>query len=469
MTETSTDLLQHITEHLFRIPEEEFLALARELEQSRRHESRRPRANAVLSLLRKRLAIARPPRQMTTMRLFCAPFEEILYTPGRPRKAVGKIPRSAIRPIWQEFRGNVDAARLKAVEDRMVKLELGDAATASEIGTELWRLGGATLRQVIGRTEGNPAQKRELIERLGGENHMLSLIELTNMLEVADPVMQLRATMSPGPLQVVTNADMTHIVEAFTAVTKRGARYQECVVYVIMARLAEVGMIVDVLHRIVDEGNGAAVSQVSEAASEAMVSQVEDRIRDIEEDVETLTRKEELSRRAESMVKTLDSASRSVGSSGSRQQSRRVDRAKTELTDLVRRNIIDSQESDAAALALKALLQEPGAETGPLGPGGDLTDEMIAQIQDRIVSLKVTDRYARELGLWNEVGLAIEAIERGLEERGSAILNSLSNGAASRDELEINLYATVRLLELASGPERADKLRCDGVKLLDEW
>ena len=85
---------------VFDIPEPQFADLVRSLETRRLKVDHRATADAVLSRLRPRMSMARPPRRPTPQRLFCLPFEDLLYDPGTDRKAVGRIPRSAIGPIW---------------------------------------------------------------------------------------------------------------------------------------------------------------------------------------------------------------------------------------------------------------------------------------------------------------------------------------------------------------------------------
>jgi hypothetical protein len=56
-----------------------------------------------------------------------------------------------------------------------------------------------------------------------------------------------------------------------------------------------------------------------------------------------------------------------------------------------------------------------------------------------------------------------------MEERASELLQHVRQGgfaAGQRATAEANLYCTVRLLELVAGPDRADRLRLEGLGAL---
>ncbi len=91
---------------------------------------------------------------------------------------------------------------------------------------------------------------------------------------------------------------------------------------------------------------------------------------------------------------------------------------------------------------------------------------LLEQMQDRIVSLRVAERYAEDIGLGGEVEQRLSAIETGLNKPADRLLENLNVGS-ERSRAEANLNGTVRLLELVVGPESADELRVKGLKLLE--
>jgi hypothetical protein len=467
MSDTSAGGLDSLQEHLFRIPEAEFTALVHELEQRRLNEARARKISLIMSFLRPRLAILKPFRRMTLLRLLCMPFEDILYNPGSPRKAIGKIPRNAIRSVWDLLRENADKARVTAFEEQLASMPMEEqtAEALLEVGQEFWPFCAYALRGVIVVAEGSTRLRRELIDKMGDDNHFASLKEVVSMLEVADPIMTLRTNLSRGPIETVSNRDLDAIIAAFTAVNTKGPNYQECVIYVILARLADMASITDVFQRIDDAGAGAVITQVSDTASQAMVSQIEDQIKDMDDDIAIAPDRETLARQAENYVNTLAGAAKAIGQTGSRQQSRRVGQVRGELADKVRINVLEEGDDSTAAL-LASMLSASFSDFDDDDDDDAASQEMLEKMQDRIVSLRVAERYADDIGLGGEVEQRLTAIESGLSKRADKLLGTLNIGS-DRSRAEANLNGTVRLIELVSGPESADDFRTRGRALLD--
>src|SRR5258708_35605965 len=65
----------------------------------------------ILSKVRPRMMMLRPPRRPSLKRLFCRPFEDLLYSTKSKENLLGKLPRSAIEPIWRGLRPARDPQR----------------------------------------------------------------------------------------------------------------------------------------------------------------------------------------------------------------------------------------------------------------------------------------------------------------------------------------------------------------------
>ena len=468
MSDIESGGLGALEENLFRIPEKEFTSLVLELEQRRLDETRARKIALVMQFLRPRLAILKPYRRITSLRLMCMPFEDILYNPGTPRKAIGKIPRNSLKSVWDLLVRSANKTRLQQFEEQLAGMlpEEQTREAIHEIGMEFWTFCAHALRGVIVTAEGSTRLRRELINQLGDDTHFASLKEVVSMLEVANPIMVLREDLSNGPIDSVSNSDLDAIIAAFTSVNTQGPQYQECVIYVILSRLANMATITDVFQRIDHAGAGSVITQVSETASLAMVSQIEDQIKDMDDDIALAPDRETLSRQAAGYVSTMDSAAKAIGQTGSRQQSRRVGQVRGELATKIRLNVLEEGDDETASL-LEALLSNDfsGIEGGDFDDDS-VPDSVMEQMQDRIVSLRVAERYAEEIGLGGEVEQRLSKITEGLNQRADRLLGSL-NIDGDRDRAEANLNGTVRLLELVAGPELADELRKRGLRLLD--
>ena len=135
-----------------------------------------------------------------------------------------------------------------------------------------------------------------------------------------------------------------------------------------------------------------------------------------------------------------------------------------ELADKVRLNVL--QEGDEATAALLTTLLAASFSDFDDDDDPAAEQEMLEKMQDRIVSLRVAERYADDIGLGGEVEQRLADIETGLSKRADKLLGTLNIGS-NRSKAEADLNSTVRLLELIAGPESADELRLKGLRLLD--
>ncbi len=215
------------------------------------------------------------------------------------------------------------------------------------------------------------------------------------MLEVADPIMTLREDLSRGPIKVVSNRDLDAIISAFTAVNAKGNSYQECVIYVILARLADISSITDVFSASTMPARDRSSLMFSDTAAHAMVSQIEDRINDMDDDIAAAPDRETLARQAGAYVGTLAGAAKAIGQTGSRQQSRRVGQVRGELADKIRISVLQEGDEPTAALLARVAFRELLGIRGKRRPGGGTGGFRADARSDRLASRcrKVCQRY----------------------------------------------------------------------------
>lgn len=446
---------------LFRIPEADLTNLVAELEKRSLDRKKAPAVAQVMAKLRPRLAILKPERQATLVRFFAEPFADLLYTSGEPRKAVGRIPRSAIVPCYKLFLEHAEANRVQRYQDDLEEIEKDNDAALIELGTGFWRYAAGRLRQVLTEAERDKNRKRTLIEHLGDETVFAALIEMVGVLEVAVPVMALRKALPSAGLSQVTNAHLEHICTALNTVHRQRPANTQFIVFVILARLQNPSMIVEIMQRAEEAGTVADVSGITEIANEAIVSQTEEKIRGLEEKIQNASSGQDLALQTEKFVKEILGAARAVSGSGSRMQNRQVQRTKSEMADLVRRQMLEAMDGQVTS-DLSALSQLHG-DKDPV--------EAQKSVEDRIVSLMITDRFADELGIERDVNKRLAELEQNIGTQTENLLNKIRSrnlGTLDPDDAQRQLYTQVRMTELLLGPEKANQIRLTGLQLLSE-
>jgi len=460
-TDTPAINLGDLDGQLFRIPEADLANLVAELERRSLDQSKAPAVAQILAKLRPRLAIMKPERQATLVRFFAEPFADLLYTSGEPRKAVGRIPRSTIVPCYKLFLENADPARVQRYQEDLENIGKDNDAGLIELGTGFWRYAAGRLRQVLTETERDKDKKRALIAKLGDETVFAALVEMVGVLEVAVPVMELRKALPSSGLSLVTNTHLEHICAALNTVHRQRPANTQFIVFVILARLKNPAMIVDIMQRAEEAGTLADVSGITDVANEAIVSQTEEKIRSLEEKIQNASSSQDLALQTEKFVNDILGAARAVGTSGSRMQNRQVQRTKSEMANLIRREMLEAMDGQIDA-DLSALSQLHGG-----------TDPVQAQqaVEDRIVSLMITGRFAEELGIGADVNRRLAALEHNIGAQSEALLEAIRDRDANpidSDDAQRQLYTQVRMTELLLGPEKANQLRLKGTRLLND-
>lgn len=439
---------------VFDIPEPQFVDLVRSLEARRLRIDQRATADAVLSRLRPRMSMARPPRRPTPQRLFCLPFEDLLYDPGTARKAVGRIPRSAIAPIWTLFTQLADAGVIETAAAALKAAEPDDADTILKAGSALWAEGARVLAARDAAARKTPTGRAALRDALGGEPVLGSFDDVGILLSIAEPILALRRALPPPPIEAVDRKALAALVTALQTVAQIRRDAVPYVVFVLMARLRDLGMLAELFEKLTEAGVGDLVQSSGEQAGEAVVSQSEDRLIDVRNELEDEDLpKADVARALGREIDALERAAAAVG--GGRAFGRRIARVKAELGRVAREVVVSG--ADAAALAAVAALDDPVATE---------EDELrnLRNAEDRIVALRMCKRFTDDPEITTQIAGAMKKISAGLDSRGKALLDKLNANDVTVSV--VDLYNTVRLVELVEGPEKADQLRLAGMKAM---
>jgi len=444
---------------LFDIPEEQFAELVASLESKRVKAAQDDKMQAILGHLRPRLTVARPPRRPTPQRLFCAPFQDLLYDPGTRRKAIGKIPRHALTPIWTVFKGGDVDPVIQTAATALRQVDPDDVETLDTIGAPLWAAGARVLSARLQQAGGRDGRSR-LRDELGGDEVLASLEEAAVSLSAAVPLCALRRDLPPGPVADFNRQQITRIAEALTQTAKLNREAIPHVVYVLMQRLSDPSALLGIFEKLTDEGVGDLLGQTGGQVGEAIVSQTEDHLIDVRdattaEDADKAQVAKRLGRELKALNRTSDAVSGGLGGSGARGLARRIDRVRQEMGRIAEQVVVDD--------AGKQMLAMIGELDGPTADDADETARMRA-IESRITALRLCADYGKEVGLDQEIKAHLKTIEGGLDKRSADLVARLKNNDATLSVTD--LYATVRLVELTAGPEKADALRRKGLEAM---
>lgn len=452
MSDTSLDKMAN---KVFEIPEVEFDKLVTALELRRLRPSQQAASIAMLTQIRPRLRLTRPDRRFTPMRLFCRPFEDLLYNPNTPRKALGRIPRSALKPIWAEAEAMLGEAGLAPVMVALKDLDPSDDEAVDAAGRPFWAACHTALKGLSDASSKEKGGRAKLLEKLGGPEVLASLDDIVTALAVADPLTEMRRTLPPPPIADINNADLKVIIACLTRTASINRDGLPILVLSLMARLQSPAMLPGLIERLVEQGAGALIQAMGNQVGEAVASQQEDRIIDIRTEAEQ--KKEDPVAVARALGNELKNLQREAAAAdgGGRGVARQIERVKAELGRLARETVVSGAAPKTVA-AIEALDNPSNGETS--------NRERFRAIENQIVSLRLCKQYAGDVGLEGEIANAMKQIGEKLDSRSKDLLKRLEANDATVST--VDLFCTVRLVELTEGSDKADKLREKGMAAL---
>ena len=92
----------------------------------------------------------------------------------------------------------------------------------AKLGATMWGIAARRLREEVSRAESEPAYRAELVTRLGGETAFLDLVDMMGMLEIAQPLEELREELSPKPVGKLLDEQVEAIKEHYAALAASG-------------------------------------------------------------------------------------------------------------------------------------------------------------------------------------------------------------------------------------------------------
>ncbi len=428
-------------------------------------------AKSMLDQLRPKLVEARPPRRINLRRLLCEPFEDMLVNGVTSGHLVGRIPRSAIMPVWDLFieRGNrqiidraqanpADKAAVAAALDNFVTVMKTELAEASAFATKgrslLLRLGGETL----------------------GETHYLALEVMVSAVSIARQIAHLKSALPPKPIREFKDAHLNELAETLNQILKIAPDRISTALFVVMARMAEPWKIATVLETLAMTGRFKSSAGINEFSSAALVGRLETQVQAVqafadkpppgagEGPASSGAAAASLAADAGSAIESLAGTREALEKAGSKAQLREVERARQRL-----REVVDAKIVDGAASAIVGAVARSGPAAAPLSSRPDSATLRNAEL--RAVALKRSSAYAGLLTLEGDVAENLRRATEGVEKAASELFGQIRRGrlqGAARDAARAHVMGNARLMEILAGPEKAEQLLMRGLEAMGE-
>jgi hypothetical protein len=188
----------------------------------------------VLDGLRPVLRKCTPPqRTPTPLRLFCLPFEDLLFDGARKEKQKGRILRSSIVPVWNWLGQTLIPEETRSYRENIKSLVLAyKLEEALECASKFWPLAGAALRTAV-------AQDPKVARAALGGDLVVGDAEDMSLLLSAGPAMVEVRQLLPKPAPALTDELLWSLRRIYDRVTGSVVDAAPYVPVVAMGRLAK--------------------------------------------------------------------------------------------------------------------------------------------------------------------------------------------------------------------------------------
>jgi hypothetical protein len=316
----------------------------------------------------------------------------------------------------------------------------------ADLGQRLWPTASATLSVLFARASADPAERKRLCDQLGGERPFADFNEMAQVLEIADPVMRLRGCLMPKPVMELDKARIDAILAVFDipSVTMRLPQ----LLRILLMRVAEPTDLMQALANAT--ANDPRARRLGVAVRAELVADLQARIDALggptppAPDIVVA-----LAGEAAERFKTLHDLPSAAGEAV-------IGDAVVKMKERIVGTLRDVVIGKAEPTVLVAFAGAPAASE----PAAAL--EKMAMAEAHAAALKQCAVFADGLGLGAEVNgkltelaMAVErsAIERMVQGAGAPVV------PAPAPDSRVVLFHAVRLLEICSNANRADKLR----------
>ncbi|WP_188261526.1 hypothetical protein [Azospirillum tabaci] len=393
-----------------------------------------PEVQHTFSLIRPRLAEVRPKRRATFKRLFCEPFEDMFQLPGGDQPApLNKVDRGVVNALWPLVEAHIGKERLRGVAGA-----LGDGASRAEPARAFWSMAAAAVADILEQTEtGRFADDLGL--RLNPDR-VRTIEDIARILTIAQPVAELKAVLSPKPIQKL-HKDHLDGIQAIGRQVARG-RPEALKLFILLAavRLSDPSILLGSLWDMDLGQKSSDRAALFLDLSGTVVAQIEERSRSVASAAGGTVDRMAAANLAVDLVASLEATRNAMEHSRNKDFDQRLKIIRNSVHELVRTQVLDG--ADAEILS--------AVET--LAPGADTARMVQAENQAR--ALRKCSTIADTLGLRGELKSVTQQATASLT--GTA-RQSLADGIGDAR----TGYTAIRMIELIAGPAEANQVMDD--------
>ncbi|WP_430474203.1 hypothetical protein ACQ0MK_20550 [Thalassospira lucentensis] len=426
---------------------------------------------AILQILRPRLASLKPERYPTPMRQFCDPFEDLL-TSAEPNDKSMRISRASLIPIWKVVTGAGGAEFQSAMTGIEKAAASRDVSKLSAAENVLWKLGARIIESEIEKSKTGIKDERGLATRLGSRVHLKAFADVGRILNVGAEISEVRNRFPSAPIRALDPNDVSWLRDRFVSISEAKPGLEPMFLLAVLARLLRPSELFKLIRVLSNKADDRTIEKTNLAETgDLIIDLLAETVTEIEQGVGTGKDEAHILSLARWYASeftriTREFKIRKDGRWGEKllETRRRVSRALADtMFGATPERVID-------ALPKLVVTQGPGSGAkGMARPifAQDFDDEKVLAAEKSAEAIAETARISDVLAAQSSAAKAVVELKKKLNQIGRTGVDGM--GRLTPEEVpnaQRNLMATVRLLEIVDGPEDADVLRRRGMSAL---
>lgn len=422
-----------------KLPDAKFLKIYGLLERMRD----KPEVQGAFEIMRPRLTELRPPRRLAVSRLFYRPAEDLLDDAMTYQRRLHRISRAVLAPGWKALRDRLPTRVLEEVTVALASTDPRDARALNAIGAPLWEAGAEALTKLLAEARAN---LKVQVALFGRDDDVLTQLEtVAEVVRIGSRIEALKLALPARPIGELAESHVDTIKTALVELGQESPRATTPALLVLTARMKRPGDLLKMLQELRLGGTPQEKEGLTKDLSGIVVGNLLRQTGDMDRAAAGTT-SDDLATTAERLTEGLNSVNDTVMSLKDKDITRKVDSARAEIGEFVKRTIVS--EVDRSLV---------GALFGP--DAGVDRDEKARKAEQLALALRRSAKLAPHLGIKREVDAKIGDVRRQVETETEAMLrNQPRTAQGGTSETQRRMFNSLRVIEILAGSDEAERL-----------
>ena len=442
------------------LPEKQLKTLGAKIELDRNENRFGLPHQAIITLMRPYLAAVRAPRVYTPQRIWCLPFEDMLFNEDLGYKRIGFVTRGSIAPVWKWVSEDLIPDRFATLAASFESAQkAGDEERTRDAAAAIWRESAAAMETPLTEAETSINAHDTLNRRLGGTFFLEEAREIAAVLSIADNIEAMKQDLPLKPIAVLTPDDVSVVIRHYMDVGEANPGREMYLLMIVIGRLLQPFPILRVFRSLSRKGDDSVIRTTDlSTAGEIVIEALErdgDAVVRVAQDRRST--EEEIVRKAARFAAAFKGITTDIGIRREGEWGQRMFKSRNSVSGAVEERVLNG----AKEIVSDALSDWHGSSSRTLA---DWPDEYAFEVAERRAeSLAALFRISEQLGVRANCQTSLDEIRRMLDNYSAPLVEALSRMPEEEHPQGFaNLAVVARLLELVSNSDQADLLRRRG-------